>query len=538
MKNRFECTRIYSWLVTICFLILLCGCSKTEKKTAADVDIQVSRSDQRSIYIQIAPMNQKIVWDWSNVIKDETGKVFWYEASAEGERNVRCAGIDEDIEFDAFSEPGVRYVYYTTDEDESSEESYQDVVLIVCTGLPVIQIDTNVHVSEIKDEYLPGTMQIYYPDGRIYDSSDDSKEESFMIRARGNATKGQPKEPYKLKLPEKRNLLDLSDRSNQDRNWVLLANYADKTLLRAQTGFYVAGLFNDLKGNEKLYVPSAIPVDVVINGRYWGNYTLSDSVRASKDRVHINKKDSNPGGIGYLVERDNWYKSEEKWFEDGRGNGYSFKYPDEDDPNMDTYVNYMEQYVKEFEDSLYNPESEEWIQYIDIESFARWFLIQNLLANKDPNYYFYKESSSDKSKLKMGPVWDFDWSIGIGFMEEEDRPVSADYWVGTRWCFEELLKREEFVAELQKQWRRLNEEYPNLEKTICEKMREYEAEIHLSRQANYIMWPTMNLLVMSGGKPMGSYEAELECDMEFLHNRVIWLDEQIESLPESFLDDN
>ena len=50
----------------------------------------------------------------------------------------------------------------------------------------------------------------------------------LQIRGRGNSTWGMPKKPYRLKLTDKQSLLGMPS----SRDWVLLANYSDKTLLR------------------------------------------------------------------------------------------------------------------------------------------------------------------------------------------------------------------------------------------------------------------------------------------------------------------
>ena len=54
-------------------------------------------------------------------------------------------------------------------------------------------------------------------------------------------------------------------------------------------------------------------------------------------------------------------------------------------------------------------------EYIDLRSFARWLLVQDITYNDDvagSNMYLYKddydESVPMSTKLKMGPLWDFD----------------------------------------------------------------------------------------------------------------------------------
>ncbi|MCH5283624.1 MAG: hypothetical protein J1E59_08245, partial [Treponema sp.] len=66
--------------------------------------------------------------------------------------------------------------------------------------------------------------------------------------------------------------------------------------------------------------------------------------------------------------------------------------------------------------------------------------------------------------------------------------------------------------------------------TINAKMDEMARTISLSRQLNFMRWNIMNRLVGVGGRPLGSYEAELECDKQFMRSRVQWLNGAINAL--------
>ena len=357
---------------------------------------------------------------------------------------------------DVFTEKGIRYYYCAATAKmrseygiSDSETVFSDVATVAYTGLPLVKIETEdgVNPSEAKEKHN-GRMYIVRNGQTVYDSGEDNE---LSIKVRGNATVYYPKKPYKLKLPKKANLLDsvnpLKSSENKDKNWVLLAGYCDKTLLRTMTGFYTASIFNELDGNERLYVPRSEFVDVVLNGEYIGNYTLTDSVKEGSDRVPVNENADDDGGIGFIAEYDFlYYENEPKWFKSSQKQyPYTFKFPDTDDANFDGHMADFETYINRFESALCDSETtDDWKNYIDIESFARWFLVNNVLANIEPNFYFYKKSSGDSSKLVMGPVWDFEWSIGIGWYEGT-RPRSPEYWNlkerNIEWYFAVLLKK-------------------------------------------------------------------------------------------------
>ena len=97
------------------------------------------------------------------------------------------------------------------------------------TGLPVLWIETEGR-AEItsKDDYLNAHLKLV-EDVRTR-SAGGVMEADVKIKGRGNSTWGMPKKPYALKFDEKTSLLD----EPEDKSWVLLANYADKTSLRNQ----------------------------------------------------------------------------------------------------------------------------------------------------------------------------------------------------------------------------------------------------------------------------------------------------------------
>lgn len=72
------------------------------------------------------------------------------------------------------------------------------------------------------------------------------------MKGRGNSTwYGVPKKPYRIKLDEKSSLLSMST----DKNWALLANFYDKTLLRNLTAFEISKIV------EMPWTPKSVSVD-------------------------------------------------------------------------------------------------------------------------------------------------------------------------------------------------------------------------------------------------------------------------------------
>ena len=285
----------------------------------------------------------------------------------------------------------------TSNMDTAKTASFKITVAdeLINTGLPVIYIKTKDAAPVVsKEDYVNGTMVIKQNNIIIH-------ENTMRIRGRGNATWGYPKKPYKIKLDNKTDFFGMGS----DKDWVLLANYCDKTLLRTSIAFELSKLMGFP------WTPDAQFVEVVLNRHYLGNYQLVEGIKKDSFRIDVSNS-------GYIIERDGYYLQEPKYFITNDGYGYSFKYPDTDDLT-DAQWNYILSYMNKFEailssDDFSNP-STGYQQYIDIDSFVRWFLFQNIIANLDTNPYLTKANDNATSKIHMGPVWDFEWSMGIGW---------------------------------------------------------------------------------------------------------------------------
>ncbi|MDO5577015.1 MAG: CotH kinase family protein, partial [Fibrobacter sp.] len=387
------------------------------------------------------------------------------------------------------------------------------------TGLPIVRISTkNAVPINSKETYVYANIQMIdgsNPDNN-YITTEFSEEYADKIRGRGHATWEYEKKPYKIKLNKKMNLLNIGNDKGKD--WVLLANYCDKTLLRTAVGFWV---------NEKMelsWTPNSRFVDLFVNEEYLGTYQLCESVSVSEGRINIPKK------TGYLIEHSRFYELEPKYFVTSQYEfGYFFKHPDSDDltdVQRENIINFMNSFETSLAgDGFVDSEKNSYKKYIDSESFAKWFITHNILANMDMNYYYYI-NSLEIGKLKMGPAWDFEWSIGIGWYEG-NRPPPADYWCAKNKYTVRLLQDPEFVSLLQTVW---NSYKATIQNGIYDYMNQTASEIKNSRILNFKRWNIMNSRVSVGGNPLGSYEAELACDIQFLQNRFLWLDAEIQAL--------
>lgn len=323
------------------------------------------------------------------------------------------------------------------------------------TGLPVVRITTNgftredIESDETHENWRgtnkdrPGEtahIRIEKPDGK------EGLDIETEIKGRGNASWTYDKRPYALKLNKKKSVLGMSE----SKRWILLANWKDRTLLRNDAAFWLS------KKSGLPYTVDGQFVELEFNGDYRGNYYLCEQIKIEPGRVAINEFSATDVTGGYLMEIDNnydenykflsgFYKSGSGWNAEVKGLKYMFKEPDENLP--DEAFNYMVQYIQDMETLIKKIPNGNYgyREYIDLDS-AIWFMFLNELTgngdffNTDGSVgstwygphstYLYKDrdlADGTRSKLFMGPIWDFDY---LTFYNKSGRPSRSNKWVG------------------------------------------------------------------------------------------------------------
>lgn len=130
-----------------------------------------------------------------------------------------------------------------------------------------------------------------------------------QVKVRGNWTTTYPKKPLRIRFDEKQSLLGLNGGAAQ-KNWLLLAEYKDASMLRNKAALYVS---REILGPDGLYAADADFVRVELNGEYLGLYLLADMQQVSSCRVRITEPEKGYTGtdIGYFLEYDGYYTDED-----------------------------------------------------------------------------------------------------------------------------------------------------------------------------------------------------------------------------------
>jgi hypothetical protein len=300
-------------------------------------------------------------------------------------------------------------------------------LLSVLLSADIFSQETHVRLTNLPHVYLQtfngygitSTTNYVYARMWYVDETDQVQYfDSLQIRVRGNSTASLAKKPYKLKFNSKVKLLGKGYANT--KKWTMLANHADKTLLRNA----LTSLMGERAGLK--FNPAAKFVDVTLNGSYIGNYQISDQVDVRPHRVNIAEQDyplsssSNTTG-GYLMEADGFRDFSTGWngsgptqatgFYSSQGVPVRVHYPDEEEIN-DTQLNYIQDQVNAFESRLFSSNFKDEVNgyrpYVDSLSLVRWYLCTEISANVDGFFsaYFYKER--DDQHFFFGPLWDYD----------------------------------------------------------------------------------------------------------------------------------
>lgn len=339
------------------------------------------------------------------------------------------------------------------------------------------------------------------------------------IKGRGNYTwETYPKKPYKIKLTEKNSILG----ETANKNWVLLADYCDKSLIRTAFMLEISKACG-LKHSIIYHY-----VDLYLNEKYEGVYILTEQVERNEWCIDISKD-------GFIIEHDGYYKKEPLYFiTSTKSYPYTFKYPDSDKDikDGDDSFNFIKSFMNCFESVLYSDNFKDptngYCQYIDVNSFAKWYIKMELLANWDPNTFYVL--SDRTSKLEMYPLWDAEWSIGNSDMENggwiiglgEPMPFNKIVHRDQRY-FERLFQDENFRKIIKKEWSQAKNKIP----LTLSNLRNLASSLEKAQQGNFSRWPILGSYVSVEIIKFDTWQEEVDYVFDFFEKRVRWFDSYV-----------
>lgn len=399
--------------------------------------------------------------------------------------------------------------YFTLPADTSTEDAllYLDDDFHVLAGfhsnMPIVVVSVDEEFADYKsfqdsvesveevEPYIDGTIKII--DGGNFDNSiadEPVLETAIRIKKRGHTSYNFDKEQFLMKFVNADgtdNDLDVLG-MGANHSWILNGSMADKSMIRNYLAYRIASEIDET-------TPDSQFCEVIFekNGEliYQGLYLMMESIGRDKNRIDIDEFKQKNSYTSYIVRRDRYTAFDPMLDTYRRLNGLSeewigVKYPTAE-KLTDTAKEYIEEDFSRIEKVLYSEDEsvfKNYDRYIDVNSFADYFLINEFFGNYDAGLhstYMYKNSGE---RLKIGPVWDFDQAMNNYTLEEMDPEKMA---FQEREFYDRLTLDSRFIEVLEERYAVLRRDTLS-EEHVNAVMDEAVAYIHSARRREWARW--------------------------------------------------
>lgn len=408
---------------------------------------------------------------------------------------------------------------YTVTDPEGKTRAYRFRADRLTYNLPVVYID----IEDGKEV----TSRTSYRDATIRIDAENAlggfpslETQQVQIRGRGHYSWNFDKKPYKLRFETKTAVLGMAS----SKNWVLLANYLDRSLLQNYAAMEISSVLTHLP-----YTPSLYPVDLFVNGTYRGVYTLGEQLEAKDERIALRDE---PGVVDtdYLLEvggSDEGDVRDKDYFHAGTLKFVAIKHPDSSTLNQEQ-LDFLIGYVRTADAAVQNLDGYE--NYIDVDSLIDWVILHELSYNLDCCFrrscFLIKQAGG---KLVMGPVWDFDLAFGSFNRYRKDDWATvgeAGAYVGITWM--NYLKEDEaFMARFAARWNDIKDDIMD---NVLASIDAMTAAMAPSAEMNFEVWDVLGKAhpgQPSAHKKYDTHEKMVQRLKSFIWERYEWLDEEL-----------
>lgn len=378
-------------------------------------------------------------------------------------------------------------------------------------GIPRIVIETKNHQA-IKDREteIPAKLQIWgesLPESDIMD---------LTIRGRGNTSwTDMPKKSYKIEFVNKQEMLGMP----KDRDWALIANHADKTLMMNYLMYHLSAELG------AYYAPRCEFVELYLNKEYLGVYLLTETIKIAKHRINISKNEDS-----YLIEVDHRVKENEQPIYSAiltnDKNKKAFRIHEPQNASKEAIsaiknrIESFERYLKTIDPHKNNNTN----QWIDVNEYIKHYWVQEFSKNFDANFatsvYFTWEKGN---VIKMGPIWDFDLAFGNNNVTYVSQPqnwyIKPAYW--NSFLFKDSTMNNSRITFWNKNKKTFLE--------IIDKIDSSKSFLHNSAKNNFKKWNILpNTQEWYQQHSYNTYYDACENLKNWIKQRIEWIDSEIE----------
>ena len=349
-----------------------------------------------------------------------------------------------------------------------------------------------------KETKIPARMQIWG------EKEPESEAIPLSLKGRGNSSLKMSKYSMKMTFPEKKQMFGMP----ADREWALISNHADKTLLRNFTTFNIA------RQLEMDYAPRGTFVEVYLNRDYMGVYLLTETIKIGPNRLAIPKD-----GKHYLVEFDKFYDHNDTIIDRKTGSPLKIHYPKKCDSSCKAP---LASFVEQWEKFMPSPFQYDSLitKWIDFQAYAAHYWIEEFTKNVDSNLGTSVYFSWQKDGLiKMGPAWDFDLSYG------EYKMYSSKGWY-SQWgpWNKHLFKNSKFKAEISEYWKN----HRHIFLHFADSLDSYKKQIEKAAENNFKRWPVLGTTFLwEFNQSYSNHGEAVDSLKSWMKQRIKWIDENI-----------
>jgi subtilisin-like proprotein convertase family protein len=415
------------------------------------------------------------------------------------------------------------------------------------TNLPIVMIDTHGQLIPDDPKIQVGMKIIDNGEGNFNHVGDSAAYDYYAgIEVRGSSSQMFLKKSYGIETWDSlKNTVDTSLLGMpKESDWILNANFTDKTLLRNTMAYQY---WMDL-GH---YATRYRHVEFFLNNRYKGVYIFSEKIKRDKHRVDIakltptmNSGDSLTGG--YIVKIDkNTGSGGAGWASNflppvhpsGQYIWFQYEYPKPTEITA-PQATYIQEYINTFETALNGP----WFadtalgyrRFAVEETFYDYFIVNEFSKNVDGyrlSTFLHKERDSLGGKIRMGPVWDYDLAWHNADYCGGDSyegwayqfPCAYDWWQIPFW-WQRLLEDTLYANHLNCRWLEARGSFLSNE-AVDGWIDSMAVLLDAAQQRNFKVWPILGVYVWPNPWPYPTtYEGEIASLKSWISDRFNWLD--------------
>lgn len=420
------------------------------------------------------------------------------------------------------------------------------------SNLPVITINT-------FGRQIPGSGATTYAPIHlaIFDVDPDTGRASFQdtpafqgrggIRVRGSSSAGFAKQNFAVETWDIDNedldvsLLDMPAESD----WILHGPYSDKTLMRNALTYEWSNAINQYAVRTKfveLYINLASGGQIGQSTQdYRGIYVFMEKIKVHPERVAVDSlrgSDNQEPEIsgGYILKNDRLDPGD-SGIRTARGQPLGLHDPDEDEisPQQKTWIiNWLNQFEAALYGGSFGDPELGYRKFIDTTSFIDHHLIVELCKNIDGyrlSTFMYKKRGD---KMFMGPVWDYNLSLGNADYNSGWQPTGWYYThtggTGYPW-YPRLFQDPQFDIEYRQRWSELRQG-PLSTENLLASIDRYVELLEEAVPRNFQRWRILGVELWPNWFVGQTYDQEITFMRNWLIDRVAWMDSQLTVPPE------